>query len=366
MTSSPSLSPSPTSSPSSTSQLITLNVRASKDNIYPITLSPIDTVLHLKERVALALNTTSVRIRLVYSGRVLKDTHSIEDCKLVHGNVVHMVRSPLPATMTTTSAAVGAQTSIPFNSPTLSAAAPYAIPPIRQPSASAFSSPTRFNSTATPHILAAHSNRAHSGFGFGVDNGQRGQGMEAADMMGQMMQDPTFAQFMSSMLQNPQILESMVATNPVLQTMLGPDMRLILQSPQFRQMVSSPDALRQVVQMGTPPMAMAMQPPTTTTTANSTNSSSDNVGAHSTNPFSATTATSPPTTATSPMMIPHGMAGMRLPSSLIAANAPEKRFQVQLQQLSEMGFWDPTKNMRALQVTEGDVNSAIEILCSGV
>ena len=172
-------------------------------------------------------------------------------------------------------------------------------------------------------------------------------------MMGQMMQDPTFAQFMSSMLQNPQILESMVATNPMLQVMLGSDMRHILQSPQFRQMVASPDALRQVAQMGTP-MSTSMS------------SSGNNVGVRSTSPINATAVSPPPTTVPSPTMMPHGMPGMRLPSSLIAANAPEKRFQVQLQQLSEMGFWDPTKNMRALQVTEGDVNSAIEILCSGV
>ncbi|KAF9155363.1 hypothetical protein BG015_010121 [Linnemannia schmuckeri] len=243
----------------------------------------------------------------------------------------------------------------------MSAAALYAIPP-----AATSSSPTGFDSTATPHIPAAHSNRAHSGFEFGVSNRQGGQGMEAADIMGQMMQDPTFAQFMSSMLQNPQILESMVATNPMLQAMLGPEMRFILQSPQFRQMISSPDALRQVAQTGIPPMTMAMQPSATTTATNNTNSSSGNIGTRSASPFSATTATTPPTPATSPTMIPHRVAGMRLPSSLIAANAPEKRFQVQLQQLSEMGFWDPTKNMRALQVTEGDVNSAIEILCSGV
>ncbi|KAF9292911.1 hypothetical protein BGZ88_005983 [Linnemannia elongata] len=325
-TSPPSIT-SPSPSPAQASPPITLNIRASKGNTYPITLSLTDTVLHLKEQVALASNTASDRIRLVFSGRVLKDTYSIESCKLAHGNVVHMVRSPAAATKTTpamalASAAVGVQTSIPFNSsPALSVSAPFANPDSRQQPA---------------------------GFPYGVGNGQGGQGMEGADMMGQMMQDPTFAQFMSSMLQNPQILESMVATNPMLQAMLGPDMRHILQSPQFRQMVASPDALRQVAQMGTP-----------------MSSSGSNLGARSTSPINAPAA-SPPTTAPSPTMMSHGMAGMRLPSSLIAANAPEKRFQVQLQQLSEMGFWDPTKNIRALQVTGGDVNSAIEILCSGV
>lgn len=192
----------------------------------------------------------------------------------------------------------------------------------------------------------------HTGFGFGFGAGSNGHGMEA-DTMGQMMQDPTFAQFMSSMLQNPQVLESMVATNPMLQAMLGPDMRRILQSPQFQQMVASPDVLRQVAQMGTPMATMN----------NNDIINSSNVGARPESPI--TTATTPVTNWPT-RMIPQFVSEIRLPSSLITANAPEKRFQVQLQQLSEMGFWDPTKNMRALQVTGGDVNSAIEILCSGV
>lgn len=136
-TSPPSIT-SPSPSPAQASPPITLNIRASKGNTYPITLSLTDTVLHLKEQVALASNTASDRIRLVFSGRVLKDTYSIESCKLAHGNVVHMVRSPAAATKTTpamalASAAVGVQTSIPFNSsPALSVSAPFANPDSRQ------------------------------------------------------------------------------------------------------------------------------------------------------------------------------------------------------------------------------------------
>lgn len=85
----------------------------------------------------MAANSASDRIRLVFSGRVLKDTHSIQSCNLTHGNVVHMVRSPA-ATKTTpamaaASAAVGMQTSIPFSSsPALSAATSFAIRDGRQ------------------------------------------------------------------------------------------------------------------------------------------------------------------------------------------------------------------------------------------
>lgn len=43
---------------------------------------------------------------------------------------------------------------------------------------------------------------------------------------------------------------------------------------------------------------------------------------------------------------------------------PEVRFQVQLQQLNEMGFWDAAKNIRALLASGGNVNGAIEMLFS--
>ncbi|KAF9134349.1 hypothetical protein BGW39_007366 [Mortierella sp. 14UC] len=256
-----------------------------------------------------------------------------------------MVRSPVPSTTTTTKVATSAAEAATLTTVQTSPTSPYST---RQQTTGAFGSHTQSGlpsiATSTTrqqqpchprtHPTNVSSGTHHPGFGgFGFSNntgfdsnGAHGPGEEVETMMSQMMQDPTFAQFMSSMLQNPQILESMIATNPMLQTMLGPDVgRRVLQSPQFRHMVASPEALRQVAQMG---------------------------------------GVSIPSTTTPP---PSSAPGMRLlPSSLISANAPEKRFQVQLQLLSEMGFWDPTKNMRALQVTGGDVNSAIEILCSGV
>ncbi|KAG0329991.1 hypothetical protein BGZ99_009435 [Dissophora globulifera] len=43
---------------------------------------------------------------------------------------------------------------------------------------------------------------------------------------------------------------------------------------------------------------------------------------------------------------------------------PEVRFQVQLQQLNDMGFWDAAKNIRALLAAGGNINGAIEMLFS--
>jgi len=44
---------------------------------------------------------------------------------------------------------------------------------------------------------------------------------------------------------------------------------------------------------------------------------------------------------------------------------PEERFQVQLQQLQDMGFTNAAQNVRALLATGGRVDSAIEYILGG-
>lgn len=201
-------------------------------------------------------------------------------------------------------------------------------------------------------------------------------------MMGSMMQDPNFAQYMSSMLQNPQVLESMIATNPMLQAM-GPEARQMLHSPEFQRMISNPDMLRQVAQMGS--MGMGSSPGV------ASGAGGMFIPWGSTPARATTTGTSPPrpSVAFNPFALgnstgaPHPMANL-WPQYMASINSgtgvvqpqlqshqqqptqpPEQRFQVQLQQLNEMGFWDAAKNVRALLATGGNVNGAIEMLFSG-
>jgi ubiquilin len=207
-------------------------------------------------------------------------------------------------------------------------------------------------------------------------------GMEST-MMAQMMQDPNFAQYMSSMLQNPQVLESMFSMNPAMQAM-GPEARAILRSPQFQQMISNPDTLQQIAQMNSQlggsmagggsgmglfgfnnpwPSPATMGNPfsamggAATATATGTGTGAGVAG----NPMAsfwaqqmgAMRATTASTGALHPS--PSGQQQQR----------PEERFEVQLKQLNDMGFWDAAKNIRALQAAGGNVNSAIELLFSG-
>ncbi|KAF9986680.1 hypothetical protein BGZ75_001532 [Mortierella antarctica] len=204
-------------------------------------------------------------------------------------------------------------------------------------------------------------------------------------IMSQMMQDPNFAQYMSSMLQTPRIIESMLALNPFLQAM-GPQAGEMLRSSQFQAMISDPETLRRVARMGS-----QMGCPGGTQSADTTESvgptSSTWAGADSTDGSSSSSATRATTTpaaanelafsAGSPasLMPNYWMqqlgalrASLGVPSPSAVKHEPvgiEERYQVELKKLNEMGFWDAAKNVRALVASSGNLNGAIELLFSG-
>lgn len=218
-------------------------------------------------------------------------------------------------------------------------------------------------------------------FGSGFGAGAMGNSFGAMDpnMTNQMLQNPMFAQYMSNVLQNPAVLDSIIQTNPQLSGM-GPEIRNMMQSPEFRQMLSNPDMIRQMATMSS-----AMQG------ANGGANAAPGFGAGAANPFAA--MMSPPAAPTTndqqsqqqqqnpfagfgnvPPIDPQlqqrmaalfGNPNASPTSSPADTRSPEERFQVQLQQLNEMGFWDAAKNIRALTATGGNVNAAIEMLFSG-
>jgi ubiquilin len=61
-----------------------------------------------------------------------------------------------------------------------------------------------------------------------------------------------------------------------------------------------------------------------------------------------------------------GFGGLGSPPAQPAdSRPPEERFQVQLQQLNDMGFTNASQNIRALLATGGNVHSAIEYILGG-
>lgn len=65
--------------------------------------------------------------------------------------------------------------------------------------------------------------------------------------MADMLSNPNVAQAMNEALNNPQLVDVMIQTNPMLRD--NPNAREIIQSPFFRNMLTNPDMLRAVAQM---------------------------------------------------------------------------------------------------------------------
>ncbi|KAF9204610.1 hypothetical protein BGZ49_005099 [Haplosporangium sp. Z 27] len=360
------------------SDSISINVRASNQK-YAISISLSETVLQLKHQVAEKFDTPAERMRLIYSGRVLKDADLLKTYKIADGHTVHMVRSLAPPPPN--------PASDPPSYTPIQTATTTTTSSVNTPHTSTFSqdSTTTTNSGALPNPWA----NLMSGNG-GSMGGFRGManigGMESS-IMTQMMQDPNFAQYMSSMLQNPQVLESMISMNPALRS-IGQEARQMLRSQQFQQMICDPDTLRRIAQTGPSGGGSSGEGSMFNPWGSTASMSTSPPSAGSVNPVTGRVSSAPAynpcvalggTTGASSMsdfcaqqlaaMRSGARTGTALNSNTSTSSQrqppPEERFQVQLKQLNEMGFWDPTKNIRALLVSNGNINNAIELLFSG-
>jgi len=216
---------------------------------------------------------------------------------------------------------------------------------------------------------------------------------------------------MQQMAQNPQMLQSMMqnnpmfANNPGMSEMIGQQMPQLLehiQSPEYQAAMSNPsvlaamanprvmEALQQIQQgyatiqreapdffrslgtVGT--LNMPGMPPSSASSATTSTTSTT-----TTNTTAGVTPTPAPAGAggdplnqlfgqlmSSMSQQQGGGLGGGMPPAAVAPQVnvlpPEQRFQIQLEQLANMGFHDRSANIQALISTGGDVNAAIERL----
>lgn len=284
-------------------------IQASHEKKFPIEVEGEEGVDSVKAKVAEAQEIAVEEIRLIFSGRILKDTDTVEGLRMEDGNTVHMVRS------------------LKGKKPTASANAPESSP-----------------STA-PEMPLGTGQAPASGQSFGASQPQfTPQSM--AQMIGggnSPMNNPQIA----SMLNNPEMMRQMfdmMATNPqMLQAALQMNPAFRNAPPQVQQMMQRPEFLRMAMEMSLAQaqaggdMSMGLGPMGT------------DVGAGSEDQYMQTLAA---------LMGQQNQAE----SPATSNEPPEVRFQSQLQQLSEMGFYDADANIRALLATGGNVNLAIERL----
>ncbi|CDO52283.1 similar to Saccharomyces cerevisiae YMR276W DSK2 Nuclear-enriched ubiquitin-like polyubiquitin-binding protein [Geotrichum candidum] len=365
---------------SESAEEVTIIIKSSADKKYEVTISLEATVAELKEVLAEKSSIPADRQRVIFSGRILKDPETLSSYKIKNGNSLHLIRGAPPKDSSSSSAAG--------------------------------SGPAASSTPATPANIATGINPGnpladltgarYAGYAslpnasmFGPDGGM-GANPNTDDIIS-MMSAPGFREQMEAMLSNPSMVEMMINSNPQLRQM-GPQIRSMIQSPMFRNMMSNPDALRQMMQLqsmmggdngfGQPASSFpAPGAATNDSTERSTESSTTNTNTTpnanaAANPFASLLGGANPDAAANPFAAllnpslgnPGAGAGYNpeLLASLLGGGAaapqpednrpPEERYEAQLRQLNELGFFDFDRNVRALRRSGGNVNGAVEAL----
>lgn len=395
---------------------VTFKVKTSGDRNHTITMAESATVLDLKEKLAGEdfENIPAEHQRLIYSGRVMKNTDLLSVYKIKTGNTVHLVKS---AASNRASAAAG-------NAATTGAQAAPAVPT------------NMAAGTSAGNLLEGLTGARFAGLAplpsadiFGPDGGMAPPPSE--EQLADLLSQPGMAAGLNEALSNPAMIDYMIQSNPMLRNV--PNAREMLQSPEFRQMMTDPESIRMAARMrrmmgiSAPGENPAFPAPGatdhTTESARTPNQAAaaatatesgipmfhpemfspafrarmqgENGGA---NPFAAlfglqaqgndNPATNP-TGAGGPGANPFGMnpeilrqimglasgpgaGGLDAMYGLGGAGAgagnppdtrpPEERYADQLRQLNDMGFFDFDSNIAALRRAGGSVQGAIEHL----
>ncbi|KAK2855577.1 hypothetical protein FQN49_005052 [Arthroderma sp. PD_2] len=226
----------------------TFHVKSSAEPKYSLTLKPSSTVAEIKQILTGSeyANVPSDRQRLIYSGRVLKDNDTLASHKVKEGHTIHLVKSSASSSQSqqqsgtsSSQAAQGGQTASRSNTPSTTA------PP-------AAGVPTNLAAGTGNSMLAGLTGARYAGFsqlpGAGMFGPDGGMGpLPDADQILNMMENPQFQSTMNEALQNPQIIDMMIQQNPMLRDV--PNARQMLQSPEFRRMLTDPNMLRYMTQM---------------------------------------------------------------------------------------------------------------------
>lgn len=370
----------------------------SGQNKWDITIDPSKTVKEFKEEIGKVAEIPAANQRLIYSGKILKDDQTVESYKIQDGHSVHLVKSGNPQ-----GAAVGGGSATTSGGDT---SAPSSTVPANISSGQTGG----FNplSDLTSARYAGFTNLPSADM-FGPDGGLNN--MPNQEDLVHMLENPIFQSQMNEMLGNPQMIDFMIQSNPQLQAM-GPQARQLFQSPFFRQMLTNPQMIRQSMQFanmmnpnGSNDDAAASAFPApgesnTDATSELQEPSNTDVGANvnattnAANPFAAmfTPGSNPfaamlngnnvpgsagvaggAATGAPPAFDPSmlsSLLGMTQGSPSLQATEqdnrpPEERYEQQLRQLNDMGFFDFDRNVAALRRSGGSVQGALDSLLNG-
>lgn len=249
-------------------------------------------VAALKEVLAEKVSIEVGFQRVVFRGKVLKDTDKLSSVGVDEGSTLHVVKSQTKAAESAPAQAVSTEPVVPVV-PTAE------VNPAANPYAALFGTGA---GTGSPT-----QNWGATGFGSGWTPSPN-------DAMG-MMQNPMVMQMVQMMMQDPQMLQTVMASNPMLRNM-PPE---VVQ--QSLQMMNNPAMMQQMMQM--------------------MNNTGSNLGGRP-----------PPQQqqGPSPFFVPPPPGN------------PREIYASQLEQLRAMGFPNEQANIAALQQSQGNIEFAIERL----
>ncbi|KAH3674534.1 hypothetical protein WICMUC_003211 [Wickerhamomyces mucosus] len=373
------------------SEEITVHIKSSVDKKYEFTVPLSLKVLELKEKIAAESETPATAQRLIYSGRVLKDNDTLDTYKIKSGHTIHLVKSAASRQAASNTASNPVSTSGTDSTQSTSTNNNDSSVPSNLSSGQGAFNPLAGLTGARYAGLAQLPSESM----FGPDGGMV---LPNEEDMERMMSTPGFQQGMNEMLRNPQMLDYLIEQSPQLRAM-GPQVREMLQSDQFRQMLSNPQLMRQMRDMqrmfggapGAQPQAASFPAPgqqtasnNTNTTTDSTNTTIDNqagAGSNGANPFAAMFPGGIPPVNPFAAFGGANQGGFNqfnpelLQSILGGGNGtsaqeqdtrpPEERYESQLRQLNDMGFFDFDANVQALRRSGGSVQGAVEKLLNG-
>ncbi|KAG6007317.1 hypothetical protein E4U21_006128 [Claviceps maximensis] len=207
---------------------VTFKVKTSSDRNHTITMAESATILELKTTLAGDdfENIPIERQRLIYSGRVMKNDDTIGSYKVKHNNTIHMVKSAA---------------SNPTQHTSTSGPTPRAVPE----NISAGTNPNDPLAGLTGARYAGHQINLPGMDMFGPDGGM-GPPMDE-ERIQRMMSDPNVQQSMNEALGNPDFVNMLIESNPMLRNM--PNAREIITSPFMRQMMTNPQMMSQAMRM---------------------------------------------------------------------------------------------------------------------
>ncbi|GAA5803155.1 hypothetical protein HPULCUR_008631 [Helicostylum pulchrum] len=194
---------------------ITINVRPSTGQLFQVDLdSDSTTVEALKQLIAEKMgNVEATNLKLVFSGRILKNEDLCSQCKLATGCTVHVVRSGVNKTPANTA---------PTTPKTSNATTPTPV---------AYSDPI-------PPIPPTPSPSTLTGLGAASPFGDMQMPNMDPEVMRQMMDSP----FMQNIMGNTDFVRSIIMSNPQMKA-------LVEQNPELGHVISDPAFLRQSMEM---------------------------------------------------------------------------------------------------------------------